>query len=410
MTSIFQKREAVDYGTAITKYTASQWDEETKMLYFMGRKPQKYFDKYKDSEEFKEFIESKGGNLNQPLEELSSIASEELVSRIVDEEMLAKITENVIRQIKDNPKRNISSVRISSPFPLDETATNNTFAPALAAAVSAGLEAYLPQALEKEGIKNLKVISDLDPNNSSREEAILNIVNNQRGNTSNPKEGEEVETYMQRLVRQPVYSGKVDETSIYVPVDDFLVSQSTVAGLMNYIQSHGALTTNAVTGFKLFNGTEVLEPQQETIDLLSKALADKSFEVKTAGGLEAYQSQLNEVLGKVGLNVDFKEPSRTSLSNIETIFLAGYLSDGRNQEHKELFEKALNAIGTSMNEVSKGNSTRDVFDAPAGTLKGLENIFETTLEARKMMAEEKSPRYQDLVNKDAIIDYKGVTR
>lgn len=46
--SIFNVRRVADFGEAFTTYTASQWNDETKVIYLLGRRPQVYFDKFND--------------------------------------------------------------------------------------------------------------------------------------------------------------------------------------------------------------------------------------------------------------------------------------------------------------------------------------------------------------------------
>lgn len=392
MSDIFEQREAADYGTALVKYNAATWDAETRMLYLIGRKPDKYLDKYKDTPEWKAFLALKNVSGSEPLETLSATASRELATRILSDDMIEKLSANIIGTIKANPQKEFSSIRVAVPFPIDETATSNTFAPTLAAAVTAALEARMPAVLEASGIKPMKIIAELDATQTSREEAILNIVNNQRGNTSNPVKGEEVAMYMQRVVRQPVYTGKVDPDALYVPVDDFLVSQSTVAGLMNYIQAGGGTTTRAFCGVKLFDGTEVLAPQQATLNLLNLAIETGV----DAGRKKKIQNGINRVLNSAGLNIDFENVSRTTLSNIELLFVAGYFADGQNTAHQQAFTDALKAVGGTV-EQTKGNSAHDIFNSPPGTLKGLGEIFEWTLDERLMLVNEADKRFQDLI-------------
>ena len=59
MTPLFQTRGEADYGTAIVKYNAPDRDQETKILYLMGRAPNKYIEKFKNAPEWKAFLESK---------------------------------------------------------------------------------------------------------------------------------------------------------------------------------------------------------------------------------------------------------------------------------------------------------------------------------------------------------------
>lgn len=403
MTPLFQTRSEADYGTAIVKYNAPDRDQETKILYLMGRAPHKYIEKFKDAPEWKAFLASKNIPDNAPLETMSAAAATELAGRIVDDEMIKRLTDNVIASLEAHPEKTFKSVRVVVPFPVNAEATKNNFAPALAAAVTVALESKLPQVLEAKGMGKL-VVADLDATKSSRAESILNIVDNQRGNTSDPTPGYEVETYMQRVVRQPVYSGPVDPNAIYVPVDDFLVSQSTVAGLVNYIQTNGGTTTSVFAGNKLFNGTEVLEPQQATLDLLKLAIHDSAaVEGKTE---EAYQAELNKTLSKAGLHIDFDDVKKTTLSNIELLFVAGYFANGENTEHQAAYAKALEAVGGTV-EGTKGNSAHDIFRYPAGTLKGLETIFENTLENRLLMVEQGDQRYQNLVANGRVANYTG---
>jgi hypothetical protein len=406
MADIFQKRTPANYGTAIVKYNAPDRDDETKMLYLMGRAPQKCEADQSKIEALKGFLSSKNIAEDASLQDKSSAAAIELASRVVDDQMIERLTDNIIQQIKEHPNKNFKSVRIVVPFPLDQNATNNNFAPALAAAVTVALQSKLPQALTAKNKAPLNVVADLDRTQSSRDSSILNIVNNQRGNTSNPKQGEEVETYMQRIVRQPVYSGPVDPDTIYVPVDDFLVSQSTVAGLVNYIQAAGGTTTSVFASTKLFSGTEVLAPQQETLDLLKLAIKDNAHTEQKSE--EEYQRILNKTLGKAGLHIDFDDVKKTTLSNIELLFVAGYFADGGNTQHQEAYKKAIEAVGGTVEE-TKGNSAHDIFSAQAGTLNGLEKIFADTLQDRILMVETGENRYQDLVNKGRVVDFKGAS-
>ena len=402
MTSIFQNRVTSETPNAYVKYYANNCDAKTKALYLMGRIPFEFQKWAAEDAGWQEFIKKSGVNPNLSIMELSTIASRELVPRIVDDALIEKIAQDIIGQVRANPE--ITSVRIVYPFPFDETVTNNTFAPALAAGVTAALEAKLPAILEAAGIAKLGVIADLDSEKSSREEAILSIVYNRRAELE-PKDGDDkVALYMQRLTRQAVFSGKVDKNAAYVIVDDFIVCQSTVVSLVSYLQSQGAVVSSVVTGFQLFKGVEVLQPQQETLALLNLAIHDKTHEVNAVGGEEVFKAELNAILNKAGLNVDFNDVTKTNLSNIELLFLAGYFSNDENPEHQKAFEKALAAVDSSVDE-ARGNSSHDIFDSPPGSLGGLEKIFEVTLDKRNLMGGVDSDRYQDLLKSGSIRDY-----
>jgi len=416
MASIFQKRVVADYGTAIVKYNAggwgalteNTWDAETKMLYLIGRSPGGAITRYKDTPEWKTFLNSKNLTEDTPLEILSATASKELAARVVDEKLIERLSSEIIAKIEAEPGRNFSAVRIASPFPIDPDATKNTFAPALAAAVTAALEQRLPGILAEKGLKNIEVIADLDPARSSHEQSILNIVNNNRGKTSNPKPGEEVATYMQRLVRQPVYSGIVDENAIYVPVDDFLVGQSTAGGLVNYIQAGGAVTTSVVAAVKLFNGVEVLAPQQETLDLLKLVMRDKAEDAKNCHREDVYHALLNGILKRTGTHIDFDDVKKTNLPNMELMFVAGYFADGKNPAHQAAFEKALKAVGSSLDE-ARGNSVFTIFSSQAGSFVGMGKVFDETIQDRKLLVSEGDQRYQHLVKTSKATNYFGVS-
>lgn len=407
-TTLFQNRSDASYGTAITKFNASEWDAETRMLYLMGRRPSAYHEKYKDTPEWNEFLTSQNLSPDAPVEKQAMAASAVLASRIMDEDMVARVCDSVRTAMEDNPDREFSSVRITCPFPVDPKETGNTFAPALTAAVTVALEDALDDHLREHGMdRKLEVVAELG---GSREESILNVVNNERATTSDPAPGEEVALYMQRLIRQPVYTGPVDEQAIYVPVDDFLVSQSTMTGLMNYVQANGGVTTPAVTGFRLFNGVEVMEPRQATLDLLNAAIADKTHEVAASGGEQAFRESINSILQEVGLHIDFEDPSKTNLSNAELLFVAGYFADGDNPRHQDGFKNAMEDIGGSVEE-ARGNSAHDIFDSPPGSLQGLRQICEDTLPHRKtMQSADTTPRIQQLAQKGMATQYQGAAR
>ena len=63
---------------------------------------------------------------------------------------------------------------------------------------------------------------------------------------------------------------------------------------------------------------------------------------------EAYQAELNKTLGKAGLHIDFDDVKKTTLSNIELLFVAGYFANGENPDHQAAYAKALKAVGGTL--------------------------------------------------------------
>lgn len=409
MSNIFQKRTAANYGDALVTYNATdEWKkgDELKMIYLTARKPTVYFEKWNNTPLWDDFLKTQGVKGPVTMDQGSDLAAAELCSRIITPELLDKISNNIIQQIKDNPDRSLNKVKVIAPFPIDASQTPNKFAPAFAAAITSALELALPEKLKQANLPPLEVIGELDGKKSNQATSILNLVNNSRGATSDPT-GDVANGYMERIVRQPVYSGKVDKNAIYVPVDDFLVSQSTVAGLMNYIKSDSGLTTPAVTGFKLFAGIEVMTPKQETLDYLNTAIEGVSkHTLKASGGVEGFKNELNSVLSQAGLSIDFKDPLKNTMSNSELLFVAGYIADGENPTHKKAFETALKAIGSSLDQ-AKGNSPSDIFHSPPHTVKDIQKVFENTIGSRKEMVEQTHERFTDLVASNKTTTFGG---
>lgn len=375
--SSFNVRRTADYGVAHTTYAASKWDEETAVIYLLGRRPAKYFDAFNDpespkNETFNKFISDQGiTDVTQDV--VAEAAALELSKRVVTEELVNKVAQDIETAIANNPSRELNQIVVICPFPIDPDETGNEFAPALAAMLTGKL-------VDSEKF-DLPIVCELD---LSHDEAILNVVNNDRGSTSDPEEGKEGLVYSERLIRQPVYTGQVNQNAIYIPVDDFLVAQSTLAGLMSYIQSNGGVTTNAVTGCQLFTGINVMAVQPETLEYLNAVAGD-----------EENKQALKALMERVGLIIDFDDPAKNTVSNVEMMFVAGVLADSSNPEHKTTFEKMLAAIGSSPEEAA-GNSPSDIFYAAPMTVPEVAAHFESVLEVRKPLLNNDHDRIQSL--------------
>ncbi len=408
-TSIFNIRKSADYGTALTCYSASEWDQETRAIYRLGRRPAVYFDKFSDPDSpdheiFQNFLAEQ--NITEPTQDaVAEAAAIELSKRIVTDDFVEKIGQNIIEKMQSNPNHGFDKIKVICPFPIDANETQNEFAPALNALVTVRLQESLPQMLAQNGLANIPVINEHDPEHADPEKSILNIVNNSRGSTSHPEPGKEGLTYVERLVRQPVYSGDVDQKALYVPVDDFLVAQSTLTGLMSYIHSEGGVTTNGVTGVQLFNGINVMSVQPETLEYLNTVIGDTPVsEQSEYGGQEGYEDAVQELMARVGLKVDFDHPENNTINNVEMMFLAGILADSNNPEHVEAFESVLSSIGSNPEE-AKGNSPSDVFFANRMTLYDLEEHFAKVLEVRKPLIDMKHERVQSMQENDQTVDF-----
>ena len=399
MSLLFSQRQKANYGTAITKYNLSTWDDLTKVLYFIGKQAERSLPQCKNNPALKPvlegFLETVGLNLDSPIQDISNAAARELATRFLDDETVKRITDNIVETIRNNSGKEFKSIRIASPFPIDESGTKNNFAPALAAAVTAKLEKELPTVLKAVGMKNIEVIAELDASKVSRDDAILNIVNNARSTLYTPPQGQEWND-MKRVTLQPVFSGNIDPDALYVPVDDFLVSQTTTAGLMNYIQSNGGTTTSPVCGIVLFKGAEVIAPQQETLDLL-KLVINNDAKTKT---------DISKILNSAGLYIDFEKVENTTLSNIELLFVGAFFADGGNTDHQEAFKRAIEAVGGTV-EQTKGKSAAGIFGTKPGTAEELKAIFEQSLEQRLNMVDEANFRFQNLIHSGRAKIYEG---
>ncbi len=399
--SIFNVRRFAILGKADVAYTASRWDNETKLIYLLGRRPGVYFEKFMDPDSpmngtFQKFLDEH--NIRIPEQnEVAETAAFELANRIVTDELIERLgtqIASVMTLHKSAGGREFTRLRVVCPFPINPEETGNQFAPALASLITMRLEDRLGDILKQNGLKEVLVMSELDDTQVSIDQAILNVVNNDRGSTSDPDKGQEGLVYSERLVRQPVFTGPVDTGAIYVPVDDFLVAQSTLAGLMSYIQSAGGVTTDAVVGCELFTGIGVMEPQQATLDYLNATVP------------QAEHAAVVQLMSRVGLRVDFEDLHENTLSNVEMMFLAGVFADPQNPDHKGAFDAMLAAIGATPEE-AKGNSPSDIFYAAPMGVEALAAHFEKVLDSRKPLVELKNPRVMERVSNNAIINFFG---
>ena len=159
--------------------------------------------------------------------------------------------------------------------------------------------------------------------------------------------------------------GQVDPKALYWFVDDCISTGSTLRNYLDYIESNNGAVGAVTMLSKRTRGNEHLLLQRETLN---------AFNVIFENSPEAKQELVN-TLYLLGIKFSFANPALTTATNQEVLLLAGYFADPYNPDHYDAMNKALMAIGVSVDEANKSYPVK-AFWKPKG------NIFEFNKELK----------------------------
>ncbi len=422
----FNVRHVGDFETGHSLYDLKDLHEEnpdTRVAYNLGRKPLDYVSDYVNGnaddqmiKAFEDLLSRHGiSEVNETtIPVISQAARDDLFGIVLTDDFVDEIAHDAISKIKhsQNKGQNIDQVRVVAPFPVDPDETANELTPAFAVAFTLALEERMPHLLEQSGLpRDISVVAELDRDVIHEDDMILNIAKNGRsninvyGDTSDQTEAHMLE-YASGLARQPVYSGPVHTNAVYVPLDDNLFGQTTLASLSSYVQSHGAPVTASVTVARWAEGVQDLTLKEETLEFLNQVIEDLPEEqTRHIGGFEGAQEKLQLVLAKVGLSVDFDDLQKNSLSNMEGLFLASAFADSENPDHQEMYDRALDVIGSDR-RIFEGTIPDYAMYGPPANINHLDDAFKATFEGRHIIISEDSPRFADLEERGGVTSYE----
>jgi hypothetical protein len=414
MAQYFQQRSVKDVPDVIEALDYEVVAEEQpllKVLFRIGRNPENFNNMdaepaYAEAEaEFKEAMHRWGVDIDaiganptaEDLKNISRASSAELAEIVVDDQRLDAMVENIKASYESDPER-FTQVRIAYPSPIIEDASDNSVPIAYAVKV----QEALPEKLKEAGI-DIDVVIDIetrDPN-----ESILNASKNKRGGANHA---------MERLARQPVYVGEVHNDAIYAGVEDFVVMQGTSRNFVDYIVSNGGELGFHSPVYKNSAGVEQMTVRDETVDLLKEGLRTLSeSQVGVNGDVEQQMAKnqllVNSLLRQVGYEVDFNEPSNSTATDQEVMYLACHFCDLDLPEHMNTYSAALEARGGSV-ENAQGTSMHEIAASPAADIETLHGHFKDAMQGRELLEMPKSySGFAEMIEQGKITRTEGIT-
>ncbi len=255
-------------------------------------------------------------------------------------------------------------------------------APALAAAVTVALSPYYDKPIVAE-------MASGNPNQ------ILNLVNNGRSKIvfADPKTQDASAVLIQRIIKQPVFSGTVKQRALYIPVDNFITGQSTMVGLMDYIRANNGIVTRPVMAYASRRCMTEISLRNETFEFLLSVTSHM-------GSISRKRTE--KIIGKLGLSLSFDNFEGNNLANAEMFTLACFFADSNHDAHRKAYEGALRVIGGSAREM-EGSSLCQLYNAAPSSVPALERITESVLRERDVVVDEDSRRFRNLVDSRRVI-------
>ncbi|MEQ1790217.1 MAG: hypothetical protein ABL857_07225, partial [Rickettsiales bacterium] len=313
-----------------------------------------------------------------------------------DELVTASLGE-LTEKYRANSER-FQEIRVVYPHPVNNAATKN-FVPA----------AFAQRLKEKLLERNLPIPVIFETGSEATPSLENGIYICAKGSRGVPKAGsienslqQKFNFAIQRLARQVMVGGNVRENSLYWLIDDGITAGSTVANYWNHISGAGGSLGAVTTLSKRFIGTEILKPQEETIEFLEFAMyrnvlnhrirQHQEFVDAIRNGklrIEGYdlddmpdyseestfpRGALNDIkrsaqasLSSLGIYLAYKNSwpkpdvrdiwgsrqpwfKETSMTNQEILLLGAYFMDPTDRESWEMLDKALRKIGSSIDQ------------------------------------------------------------
>ena len=157
-----------------------------------------------------------------------------------------------------------------------------------------------------------------------------------------------------KLGRQIVVDGDVDEDSLYWLIDDGITYGTTMRAYADHIISFGGTVGAISTLTKRFMGCEIIEPRDSSYQFLKKVaenqLANDDGNSKKMNGLNETEFTLDIATSMIGFSLGLEDFSKATATNQEMLAVGACLMDPHNNVHRDLFNAALRDIGTSIED------------------------------------------------------------